>query len=496
MSNPFQTSFTLGEKSADQRQIHNEPLRILFLTDLGDRCRSRTETPLASRPMRPVDVDRFDDLFEMEQPVFSSPWGDVMPRELDDLHPDELCRNLPVFQTLNDLCKRLRAPSSFEAAAREVRAMMQTDTAKATAETKVEDEDDADTLARLFGKSSEASPNAAAPPARDGFLNELMHKAVQAHIVPDADPRAEDYVKAVEAAATAHMRAVLHEPAFQSFEAAWRGLNLLVSNIETDVALSIHVWNVAKTELTQAIAEADASPEQSVLHQRIVEQRQDEPFTLIVSDITFGRESDDLRLLATLGAMAGRTGALVLAGVASDMIGAVSWEEIVKGPNAPLEPDTGWAALRTSGIGSRIVAVAPGFMLRTPYGKRLDPTDMFFEFEELEHPGDPQAPILWGTSSLLAAVLIAQSFVQDGWDARLGANSDFDDLPFLPYQEDGEKQMRPCAEVQLSDRAAEAVSDAGPIPVVAVRHQNVVRLSLFQSIAREGDAGRIGPFNI
>lgn len=496
MSNPLQFSAEFGGPHSDQQPKQNEPLRILFLTDLGKTCRSRTEVPVASRPMRLVDVDTFDALLEAEQPVIHLPSGDVRLQELDDLHPEQLCKSLPIFQTLIDLRRRLRKPESFEAAAQEVRDLLKMDVAPSPTAPSVDEENDADTLSRLLGKPPEPTSRAVSPAREGGFLNDLVQKAVQAHVVPDADPRAEDYIKGVDAAAAAHLRAVLHDPSFQSFEAAWRGLHLLTSNIETDNDLSIRVWNVAKSELIEAMGPAGGSPEGTVLHQKIVHERHDEPFTLIISDITFGSDADDLRLLATLGALAGRSGAIVVAGVAPEVIGAKSWDAIAKAPSAPLEPDTGWSALRDSGLGSRIVAVAPRFMLRTPYGKRLDQADTFFEFEELEQPGDAEAPFLWGTSSLLATILIAQSFAQEGWDARLNTNLAYDDLPFVPFEQDGEKQLKPCAEVQLSDRAAETILNAGPIPVVSVRNHNEVRLSWFQSIFSQSDSGQVGPFSL
>ena len=41
----------------------------------------------------------------------------------------------------------------------------------------------------------------------------------------------------------------------------------------------------------------------------------------------------------------------------------------------------------------------------------------------------------------------------------------------------------PCAEVVLSDRAAEIILDGGLMPVLSLRDQDVVRLARFQSIA-------------
>lgn len=495
MSNPLQFSIDYGKPRPDQRRTRDEPLRILFLTDLGETCRSRAATPLATRPIRPIDIDNFEAFLETEQPVLHLLTGDIRLREMDHFHPEQLCQNLPMFQPLANLRRRLLAPASFEAAAQEARAMLQSDGSTPTAAAGADAEGDADTLSRLFGKLVPSSKTAA-PAALDGFMNNLLRDAVAAHIVTDADPEAGQYIEAVDAAAAAHMRAVLHDPAFQSLEAAWRGLDLLVSNIETDSDLSVHVWNVGKGELLDALGPADRSLDQSILHQKLVEQQEDRPFTLIVTDIIFGRDADDLRLLATLGALAGRSGAVVLAGIAPEIVGADSWDAIAKAPETLGEPVTGWTALRASGLGSRIIVLAPKFLLRTPYGNRLDPVDAFFEFEELEQPGDADAPFLWGTSSLLATVLIAKSFGQEGWDARLSANLAYGDLPFVPFEADGEKQMRPCAEAFLPDRAAEAVLKAGPIPVMAVRNHNEVRLSCFQSIASAGDSGSIGPFSV
>ena len=41
----------------------------------------------------------------------------------------------------------------------------------------------------------------------------------------------------------------------------------------------------------------------------------------------------------------------------------------------------------------------------------------------------------------------------------------------------------PCAEVVLSDRAAEIILDGGLMPLLSLRDQDVVRLARFQSIA-------------
>src|SRR3954454_14220675 len=47
----------------------------------------------------------------------------------------------------------------------------------------------------------------------------------------------------------AQVNEILHAPEFQQLESAWRGLNYLVYNSETDATLKIRVMNVSKGEL-------------------------------------------------------------------------------------------------------------------------------------------------------------------------------------------------------------------------------------------------------
>ncbi len=63
---------------------------------------------------------------------------------------------------------------------------------------------------------------------------------------------------------SAQMNEILHAPEFQQLESAWRGLNYLVFNSETDATLKIRVLNVGKTELyrqSQALSRRALGPE-------------------------------------------------------------------------------------------------------------------------------------------------------------------------------------------------------------------------------------------
>ena len=60
--------------------------------------------------------------------------------------------------------------------------------------------------------------------------------------------RGDDRARSTRSSA-AQMNEILHAPEFQQLESAWRGLNYLVFNSETDATLKIRVLNVGKMEL-------------------------------------------------------------------------------------------------------------------------------------------------------------------------------------------------------------------------------------------------------
>ena len=51
------------------------------------------------------------------------------------------------------------------------------------------------------------------------------------------------------------------------------------------------------------------------------------------------------------------------------------------------------------------------------------------------------------------------------------------------YEEDGQAKLKPCAEVCLGERAAEAILGRGLMPLQSYRDRNAVRVTRFQSIA-------------
>jgi len=119
--------------------------------------------------------------------------------------------------------------------------------------------------------------------------------------------------------------------------------------------------------------------------------------------------------------------------------------------------DTGgnraWEALKKTSRGLLPGSRPARFLLRLPYGKDTDPTERF-AFEEMEARPEYDH-YLWGNPALACAYLLARAFSQDGWDLRPGAVQEIESLPLHVYKEEGESRVTPCAEVLLTERAAE-----------------------------------------
>ena len=66
---------------------------------------------------------------------------------------------------------------------------------------------------------------------------------------------------------------------------------------------------------------------------------------------------------------------------------------------------------------------------------------------------------------------------------RPGTRSELDGLPLHVYEQDGDSELKPCAEALLTERAAGKMLESGLMPLVWLKGQDAVRLVRFQSMA-------------
>jgi type VI secretion system protein ImpC len=483
-----------GAAAARQRQ---HPFNLLVLGNFSggnlDNGVSSAGADLASRRILPVDLDRIGTLWSALRPGLALQAGDhqieFAPRDLDDFHPDQLYRNLPVFQELRAMRKRLLDPATAQTAL----ASLLADRGPIAGELLDEPvaaeasggNEAGDLFERLLGRpggQAASRPQTAAGLAQlDAFIRDL----VAPHVVHARDPRVDTAVDSVDLATAGLMRGILHQREFQALEASWRALTDLVSELELGEDLQLFVCDIRREELLTALPDPGSSLQESALFQLLVARRQaadDTPWSAIIGDYYFDAQPEDIALLTALGAAAAACHAVFLGGARPQILGCSSPAELADAKywSAGGDHRELWQALRRSPVADRIGLALPRVLGRLPYGQGSEEIDAF-RFEEM--PERRHEHYLWINPAWACGRLLAQEFTREGWDMEPGDHADLGALPAHHYSEDGESRLQPCAELLLSEATMVAMLEQGLMPLVSYRNQNTAVLGRFQSIA-------------
>jgi type VI secretion system protein ImpC len=346
-------------------------------------------------------------------------------------------------------------------------------------------------LERLLGQAP--TQPAAARPADAGAaaIQSLVQAIVQPHIV-HTDARQPAWVAAVDATISDQLRMILHQPAFQALEAAWRSVKALIADLDSDT-VRVFLLDVTRQELLTDLRNAGGDPKATGLYTRLVDQGARMPdglsWSLLVGDYRFTADPEDIALLAAMGSLAAYAGGPFLAEAAPELLGAGSataltdpgqWGALATGQ------EENWQALRRCGAAPWLGLALPRALLRLPYGRKTDPLEQL-EFEEMLGGRDAEA-YLWGNPAFVCARLIAAAFVEKGWDFDPGDVLELEELPAHIYEEAGERVMQPATEALLGERAMQALLARGLMPLLGHRQRNAVRLARFQSLAEPAAA--------
>jgi type VI secretion system protein ImpC len=481
--------------SSQARPVPETPFRLLLL---GDFSASGSKQPISSRKPVQVDRDNFDDVLAAFHPELKINLGDEEPAtlkfsDLDDFHPDRLLERLDMFRKLRNIRARLADPATFADAAAEFglggrakpleEAQSTTPQASPLALGSLLDDMIEQTEARAQMRS-----------AAESDLQKFVRRVTEPHLVSAADPRQSEILALIDRALGAQMRALLHVSDFQSLEAAWRAVFLLVRRIDTDEMLKLYLVDLSKDELA---ADLNSSLDlrttfaYRLLAGDAINSVGGEPWAAIVGDYAFAATRAHAELLGRLAKVAHAAGAPFLAAASPALLGCKSFSAT---PNArdwtaPADSDSvsAWAALRSLPEASAVGLAIPRFLLRLPYGEQTDPIESF-SFEEMprdpEHNEPEHEDYLWGNPAFVCALLLAQSFSESGWDLRPGQRAELGRLPAHIYPHEGSSELKPCAEALMTLDTADRIIESGLMPLASVKGQDEVRLLRFQSIAQ------------
>ena len=485
----FQFDFT---NTGNTKRREGSRKRILIL---GDYSGQYPEKPgLSSRKPNRVDVDELDAVLRLIAPQLPITLDDgsgetlIEFRELEDFHPDSLYKRLPVFKTLRDLLGRLETPSTYAAAAEELKRGLGVASAPADGiepQAMQPKSDDANLLDQLLGNP--VHPSGPIPIKQADTVQTLIRQLVEPHLPKGVDlSQQKQFLSAIDDAINQVMRKILHHPRFQALEAAWRGIDWLVGNIEDSEELQVFLLDLSKEELAEDFSQSEGLGEKTALYRLLTESSLavpgGEPWSLVVGLYSFGEDADSLSLLELLGAVSERCGGNFLAAASPKLLGcgslvlspdASDWPA----PQADLADD--WQRLRKSPAARSIGLALPRFMLRRPYGKNSNPVENF-RFEEMP-PRPAHETYLWGNPALICAEILARGWLEG--DDEPGTLRDTGTLPFHIYDDGSGQAIKPCAEVYLNEKTANVILGAGIIPVLSVRNQDRAIVPRLMTIA-------------
>jgi type VI secretion system protein ImpC len=318
-------------------------------------------------------------------------------------------------------------------------------------------------------------------PNDDGY--EVARRGIQAFVTEMLTPskKGEKIDKAsvdamiaeVDKRLSAQINVVLHHPAVQKLEAAWRGLRYMVDNADFRENVRIEVLSCSKEELMEDFEDTPEIPK-SGLYRTVYSAEYGtfggSPFGMIVANYEFGPGPQDMQLLQDCSAVSAMSHAPFIANTSPKFFGCDSYldlpklkdlQSIFEGPQYAR-----WNSFRESEDSRYVGLCSPRFLLRLPYGADTTPVKSFNFEEDIIGNHDSY---LWGNSSAAFATRVANSFAKYRWCPNIigpQAGGAVEGLPLHQYQAMGEIQTKIPTEVQLTERREFELAEQGFIGLV------------------------------
>ena len=294
---------------------------------------------------------------------------------------------------------------------------------------------------------------------------------------------------------TEQVNLILHHDEYQTLEGAWRGLNYLVSNTETDEQLKIRVNNISKNELSKELKKYKGTAwDQSPIFKQIYEaeygQFGGEPYGCLVGDYYFDHSPQDVELLGNIAQISAAAHAPFVSAANSSVMQMDSWQELSNPRDLSKIFQTpeyaAWRSLRESDDAKYLALTMPRTLARLPYGAKSDPVDEF-DFEEDTDNAD-HSRFTWQNSAYAMAVNINRSFKEFGWCSRIrGVESGgaVEALPAFTFPtDDGGVDMKCPTEIAISDRREAELAKNGFMPLIHKKNSDMAAFIGAQSLQK------------
>jgi type VI secretion system protein ImpC len=299
----------------------------------------------------------------------------------------------------------------------------------------------------------------------------------------------------IDSKLTEQVNLILHHAKFQAVESAWRGLQYLISNTETDEMLQIRVLNISKKDLSKTLGKFKGTAwDQSPLFKKLYEEEYGQlggaPYGCLVGDYYFDHTPGDVGLLGQVAQIAAAAHAPFIAGTSPALMGMDSWQELANPRDLAKifsAPDyAAWRSLRDSEDSRYIGLAMPRFLSRLPYGAKTSPVEEF-DFEEETGVGD-HSKYTWANAAYAMAVNINRSFKMYGWCTSIRGVESGGAVESLPVHtfpsDDGGVDMKCPTEIAISDRREAELANVGLMPLIHRKNTDVAAFIGAQSLQK------------
>jgi type VI secretion system protein ImpC len=283
----------------------------------------------------------------------------------------------------------------------------------------------------------------------------------------------DQFISQIDQSISGQLNAILHNPAFQKIESAWRGLHFLVERCDFRANTKVEILDCAKEDLLE---DFEDSPELILtgLYKHVYVSEYDtpggQPFGSIIANYEFDASAQDITLLRETSKVSAAAHCPFLAAVGSKFFGKSTVEEIAKINDLTNYMEkaeyTRWRNFRETENSRYVGLLTPRFLLRLPYGQDSNPVRTF-NYEENVSAQD-QSSYLFGNPVFAFAANIAQSFAKNGWAVNIRgpeAGGKVANLPVHLHDTGKGMQLKMPTEMLISETRELEMSDLGFIPL-------------------------------
>ena len=437
-----------------------DPERVLRVAIIG-RFGQTSDRVMRRR----VSIDTLDDLLSdwVGTLQIASPVGEpdlLEIRELDDFHPDEMCRSL---DSLRAICQQRSRASDLPEALSILR-QWGVDVEGGSTTTVGDAGGALDALAERpisAGVQRSLTSRDAAGRAQ-AWIDRLVapHLAI-ASTLPQSVTDAFDLLLA------SRLRGVLRHSRFRELERMWRGVHFLLTRLEDSVPCEIHLVDLGDAQLADAVR-GEGGALVGILQQASSGQS----WEAIAICQELGGE-DELELLSDCAAVATSLSARLIVDAHPTVCNCSLFCDLPAAWKGEIPPvPSWWRAFQESRAAENVIAAGPRFLLRYPYGELYDSLDV--GVEELEFPLLPDG-YLWadGVFPTLLSLLSCSSAPRA---------TDLSGMICCWHEVGGEQFALPFVECWLPERHVVALRQRGITPLVGVRNSDRLQIGPLQTV--------------